>query len=89
VHDESQAAGDDRQSVHGRDSAAIAGLAVFARILGFVVQAACEGNVWLNVLQYAVPLIALGFALRSIFRQPTTRARAAVRSTARLRGATA
>jgi lipopolysaccharide export system permease protein len=55
---------------YGRRIATMAGLAALTRIIGFVVQAACAGNVWLNVLQYAVPLLALGFALRSIFRRP-------------------
>lgn len=42
--------------------------AALARILGFVVQAACEENAWLNILQYAVPLIATALALRGVFR---------------------
>jgi len=54
---------------YGRRIAVMASLAALTRIIGFVVQAACDGNVGLNVLQYAVPLIALGLALRSIFRQ--------------------
>jgi lipopolysaccharide export system permease protein len=53
---------------YGRRIASMAGLATLTRVIGFVVQAACDGNVWLNVLQYAVPLVALGLALRSIFR---------------------
>ena len=63
---------------YGRRIAVMAGLAALTRIAGFVVQAACEGNVWLNVLQYAVPLLALGLALRSIFRQRTVRRRASL-----------
>jgi lipopolysaccharide export system permease protein len=58
---------------YGRRIAVMAALAALTRIIGFVVQAACEDNVWLNLLQYAVPLIALGFALRSIFRQRISR----------------
>ena len=54
---------------YGRRIAVMAALATLTRIAGFVVQAACDDNVWLNVLQYAVPLTALAFALRSIFRQ--------------------
>ncbi|MFC3069931.1 LPS export ABC transporter permease LptF [Phenylobacterium soli] len=54
---------------YGRRIAVMAGLAALTRILGFVVQAACEDNAWLNVMQYGVPLIATAFALRSIFRQ--------------------
>ena len=59
---------------YGRRIAVMAGLAAFTRIIGFVVQAACETNVWMNLLQYGVPLLALGFALRSIFRQGMPRA---------------
>ncbi|MDB5446470.1 MAG: hypothetical protein JWQ97_1787 [Phenylobacterium sp.] len=58
---------------YGRRIAAMAALAALTRIAGFVVQAACEGDVWLNALQYGVPLIALGFAQRSIFRQRAAR----------------
>ena len=54
---------------YGRRIAMMSGLAALTRIIGFVVQAASEGSVWANVLQYAVPLVALGFALRSIFTQ--------------------
>jgi lipopolysaccharide export system permease protein len=74
---------------YGRRIAVMAGLAALTRIIGFVVQSACEDNVWLNVLQYAVPLIALGFALRSIFRQRLPRARAPTRRPQRLSGAAA
>ena len=42
-------------------------------MLGFVVQAASEDSVWLNVLQYAIPLGALWWALHSIFRQRVSR----------------
>jgi len=55
---------------YGRRIAITASLAAFTRIVGFVVQAACDNDAWLNVLQYAVPLLALGLALRSIFHQP-------------------
>ena len=47
--------------------------AALVRILGFVAQSASEGKVWMNVLQYAVPLGATAFALRSIFRQRVSR----------------
>ena len=56
-----------------RRIAIFCGIAAAVRILGFVAQSAAEGNVWLNVLQYAVPLLALGFALRGIFRQRVSR----------------
>ena len=58
---------------YARRIASMAAWAALTRIFGFVVQAACEGSVWLNVLQYAVPLLALGLALRSIFRQRVSR----------------
>lgn len=56
---------------YGRRIAMMAGFATLTRIAGFVVQAACEDNVWLNVLQYGVPLAALGLAMHSIFRRRT------------------
>jgi lipopolysaccharide export system permease protein len=55
---------------YGRRIAVMAGLATLTRVIGFVVQAACDDDAWLNVLQYAVPLGGLAFALRSIFRRP-------------------
>ena len=60
---------------YGRRIAAISAYAAITRILGFVAQAACESSPWLNILQYAVPLIATALALRSIFRQSTRRSR--------------
>ncbi len=51
----------------------MAGLAVLVRVLGFVAQSASEANVWVNVLQYAIPLLAIGLSLRSIFRQRVSR----------------
>jgi lipopolysaccharide export system permease protein len=53
---------------YGRRIAVVSALAALTRIVGFVVQAACDDDAWLNVLQYAVPLAALGLALRSVFR---------------------
>ena len=47
--------------------------AALVRILGFVAQSASEANAWVNVLQYAIPLGALVFALRSVFRQRVSR----------------
>ena len=74
---------------YARRIAAMAGLAALTRIIGFVVQAACDDNVWLNVMQYAVPLTALAFALRSIFRQGMPGRRAAPRPAAAFRGSAA
>jgi lipopolysaccharide export system permease protein len=61
---------------YGRRIAVVAGLAALTRIIGFVVQSAADDNAWLNILQYAVPLTALAFALRSIFSQGMRRAKA-------------
>jgi lipopolysaccharide export system permease protein len=60
---------------YGRRIAVVAALAIVTRILGFVVEAACESNASLNALQYAVPIAATALALRSIFRQRTIRVR--------------
>ena len=58
---------------YGRRIAMIAGVAAFVRILGFAVQAACDDNAALNVLQYAVPLIATWWALAKLFKQKSLR----------------
>jgi len=58
---------------YGRRIAVTAGLAALVRILGFIVQAGCESSVWLNLLQYGIPVGATALALRSIFRQPAGR----------------
>ena len=58
---------------YGRRIAMIAGVAAFVRILGFAVQAACDDNAALNVLQYAVPLIATWWALAKLFKQKSSR----------------
>jgi len=65
---------------YGRRIALMAALATLTRVIGFVVQAACEDSVWLNLAQYAVPLAALAFALRSIFRRPARPPRRARRT---------
>lgn len=58
---------------YGKRIATIGGAAVGVRILGFVVQAGAESAAWLNLLQYAVPIVATWFALRSVFRQKVSR----------------
>ncbi|MBP6545433.1 MAG: LPS export ABC transporter permease LptF [Phenylobacterium sp.] len=58
---------------YGRRIAVIGAVAVGVRILGFVIQAASESEPWVNVLQYVVPLGAMGLALRGIFKQPVGR----------------
>ena len=58
---------------YGRRIASIGAAAALVRIIGFVVQAACEQSAWLNLLQYVIPLAAAGLALRSVFRQRVSR----------------
>ena len=58
---------------YGRRIATIGAAAAVVRIVGFGVQSACDDNAWLNIGQYAVPLIATAFAMRSVFRQRVSR----------------
>lgn len=58
---------------YGRRIALAGAAAAVVRIVGFVVQAACEDSAWLNVLQYLVPLGATAVALRYVFRQRVSR----------------
>jgi len=54
---------------YGKRIAAVGAAAAIVRIVGFGVQAACEDDPWLNVLQYLVPLAAMWWGLSQIFRQ--------------------
>ncbi len=58
---------------YARRMATVGGIAIVVRVLGFVAQSAAEGNVWINIVQYAIPILATAFALRSIFRQRVSR----------------
>lgn len=58
---------------YGRRIAAIGAAAAVLRILGFAAQAACDDNVWLNLLQYAIPLGATWWAMSQLFRQKVSR----------------
>lgn len=58
---------------YARRIAAFGAGAAVVRILGFVVQAGAEDEAWLNLLQYAVPILATVFALRSVFHQRVAR----------------
>lgn len=58
---------------YGKRMAAVGAAAGVVRIVGFGVQAACEDSPWLNVLQYAVPLLAMAWGLSQIFRQKVSR----------------
>ena len=58
---------------YGSRIAGAGAIAAGVRILGFIAQAACEEEVWINLLQYAIPLATTGLALRGVFRQPVSR----------------
>jgi len=58
---------------YGRRIAMVASVATVIRVLGFVAQAASADNIWLNILQYAIPLLGCVWALRQIFRQRVDR----------------
>jgi lipopolysaccharide export system permease protein len=58
---------------YARRIAMMSGVAILVRILGFVAQSAAEANVWINVLQYVIPIGATVFALRGVFRQRVSR----------------
>lgn len=58
---------------YGRRIAVVASLAALVRLIGFQAQAAASDSVWLNVLQYAVPLIATWVSLAQIFRGRVSR----------------
>lgn len=53
--------------------AIVAGVAIGVRILGFAATAACNANMGLNFLQYLVPLVTGGFALRSVLSNGAAR----------------
>lgn len=48
-------------------------IAAGVRIIGFGVQAACAGAAWANLFQYLVPILAIVFAARVLFRQKINR----------------
>jgi len=58
---------------YGRRIAAIGAAAMVVRIVGFAVQAACDDNAWLNVMQYAVPIAAAWWGFGQMFRQKIRR----------------
>jgi lipopolysaccharide export system permease protein len=58
---------------YGRRIMTAAALAAVTRIAGVGMQAVADDNVWLNVLQYLVPLAAMAWALSRVFRQKTKR----------------
>ena len=58
---------------YGRRIIAIGAAAAVVRILGFGVQAACDANAWLNILQYVIPVGAAWWAFAQLFRQRLNR----------------
>lgn len=52
---------------YARRIAIVAGIALVTRIFGFGAQAACNGSVWLNVLQYLIPIVPAWIALRQLY----------------------
>jgi lipopolysaccharide export system permease protein len=58
---------------YGRRIVAIGAAAAAIRLAGFGVQAACDANAWLNILQYLVPLGAAWWAFAQLFRQRVNR----------------
>lgn len=58
---------------YGRRIAIAGGVAAVSRILGFISVSASESEFWLNILQYAIPIGTLAWALRAVFRQKPSR----------------
>ena len=58
---------------YGRRIAIMGAAAAGVRLVGFLVQSACEDSAWLNALQYVVPLGAVWAGMAMIFRQKVGR----------------
>jgi len=58
---------------YGRRIVVIGAIAALVRLVGFLVQSACEDSAWLNIAQYAVPLFCIWGAMAAIFRQKVSR----------------
>ena len=58
---------------YGKRIATAVMLAAAVRIVGMGVQAIADDSPWLNLLQYATPLLAVAWALSRVFRQKTKR----------------
>jgi lipopolysaccharide export system permease protein len=54
---------------YGRRIALAGGVAAVTRVLGFIAVSASESDVWLNILQYLIPLGGMAWALQAVFRQ--------------------
>jgi len=53
---------------YGRQIAVAAAAALVVRLMGILIQAACENAPWLNVVQYLIPLVPGFWAARRLFR---------------------
>ena len=58
---------------YGKRIAAVGAAAMVVRIVGFAVQAACDDNAWLNIVQYLVPISAAWWGFGQLFRQKIRR----------------
>jgi lipopolysaccharide export system permease protein len=58
---------------YGKRIAMAAAIAAVVRIVGVGVQAVADDNAWLNLLQYAVPILAIAWAMSRVFRQKASR----------------
>ncbi|MDR3506523.1 MAG: LPS export ABC transporter permease LptF [Caulobacteraceae bacterium] len=58
---------------YGRRILMVCAFAALLRILGIGAQAACAGQPWLNVLQYAIPIAGMWWAFAELFRQRASR----------------
>lgn len=58
---------------YGRRIVAVSAAAAVVRIAGFGVEALCASTVWLNAVQFLIPLAAAAWAFRSLFRQKIRR----------------
>jgi lipopolysaccharide export system permease protein len=58
---------------YGRRMVIAFGVMTTSRVLGFVAQSASEHTVWVNALQYAIPIATTWFCLASLFRQRVSR----------------
>jgi lipopolysaccharide export system permease protein len=67
---------------YGRRILVAIGLATVARVMGFGMQAVADDDVWLNLLQYAVPVVAMVWGLGQVFRRPPRTAKAPPRALA-------
>jgi len=74
---------------YGRRIVVFGAIAALVRLFGFLMQSACEDSAWLNIAQYAVPLLCIWGAMAAIFRQKVSRRIDVTRARTGLSGARA